>query len=212
MMRTISVCALMLVAGVNLTAADKVEKGFKSLWNGKDFTDWKKAAENEDTFTIKDGAIVAKGPRAHLYYVGKVGKHDFKDFELKVDCMTLPVSNGGIYFHTAYQEKSWPDKGFEVQVNNSHGDWRRTGGLYAVADQKEKLAEDGKWFTEHIIVKGNTVKIYVDGKLSSEWTQPEGWVHPQFKDRKLSSGTFALQGHDPKSTVMYKNIRVKILK
>ena len=189
-----------------------MDKGFKSLWNGKDFTYWKKAAEYEDTFKINDWAIVAKGPRAHLYYVGKVGKHDFKDFELKVDCMTLPVSNGGIYFHTVYQEKSWPDKGFEVQVNNSHGDWRRTGGLYAVADQKEKLAEDGKWFTEHIVVKGNTVKIYVDGKLSSEWTQPEGWVHPQFKDRKLSSGTFALQGHDPKSTVMYKNIRVKILK
>ena len=29
--------------------------------------------------------------------------------------------------------------------------------------------------------------------------------------RKLGEGTFALQGHDPGSTVMYKNIRVKIL-
>ena len=66
MMRTISVCALMLAAGLNLAAADKVEKGFKSLWNGKDFTDWKKAAENEDTFTITAGAMVATGPRAHL--------------------------------------------------------------------------------------------------------------------------------------------------
>lgn len=212
MIRKFLVCSLLLAAAFDLSAKDKVEKGFKSLWNGKDFTDWKKADENLDTFTIKDGAIVAKGSRAHLYYVGKVANHEFKDFELKVDCMTLPKSNGGIYFHTAYQAKSWPDKGFEVQVNNSHTDWRRTGGLYAVADQKEKMAEDGKWFTEHIVVKGDSVKIYVDGKLASEWTQPAGWVHPQFKDRKLSSGTFALQGHDPGSTVMYKNIRVKILK
>lgn len=212
MIRKFFVCSLLLAAAFDLSAKDKVEKGFKSLWNGKDFTDWKKADENLDTFTIKDGAIVAKGSRAHLYYVGKVANHEFKDFELKVDCMTLPKSNGGIYFHTAYQAKSWPDKGFEVQVNNSHTDWRRTGGLYAVADQKEKMAEDGKWFTEHIVVKGDSVKIYVDGKLASEWTQPAGWVHPQFKDRKLSSGTFALQGHDPGSTVMYKNIRVKILK
>ncbi len=212
MMRRFFICTLMLVAALNVSAKDKVEKGFKPLWNGKDFTDWKKATENEATFSIKDGAIVANGPRAHLYYVGKLANHDFKDFELKVDCMTLPNSNGGIYFHTAYQATNWPDKGFEVQVNNSHTDWRRTGGLYAVADQKEKLAEDGKWFTEHIVVKGDSVKIYVDGKLSSEWTQPAGFELPNMKGRKLGTGTFALQGHDPKSTVMYKNIRVKFTK
>ena len=211
-MRRFFICTLMLVAALQISAKDKAEKGFKSLWNGKDLTDWKKATENEATFSIKDGAIVANGPRAHLYYVGKIGNHDFKDFELKVDCMTLPNSNGGIYFHTAYQEKNWPDKGFEVQVNNSHTDWRRTGGLYGIADQKEKMAEDGKWFTEHIVVKGDSVKIYVDGKLSSEWTQPAGWEYPQAKGRKIGTGTFALQGHDPKSTVMYKNIRVKFTK
>jgi hypothetical protein len=32
--------------------------------------------------------------------------------------MTTPGSNSGIYFHTIYQEASWPEKGFEVQVNN----------------------------------------------------------------------------------------------
>jgi len=29
--------------------------------------------------------------------------------------------------------------------------------------------------------------------------------------RRLSSGTFALQGHDPESTVYFRNIRVKPL-
>jgi hypothetical protein len=29
--------------------------------------------------------------------------------------------------------------------------------------------------------------------------------------RRLSSGTFALQGHDPKSTTYYKDIQVKPL-
>jgi len=202
---------LALAAALAATAADKPEKGFKSLFNGKDLTDWTKAKENEDSFSVKDGAIVAQGPRCHIYYTGK--NHDFKNFELKVDVMTQEHSNGGIYIHTAYQEKSWPDKGFEIQVNNSHTDWKRTGGLYNVADNKEKVAEDGKWFTEHIIVKDKHVTVFVDGKKVTEWEQPEGWAGPKdMPGRVLSSGTIALQAHDPKSIIAYKNIRIKQLK
>jgi len=209
---TAALTASLLLAS-SAFAQDKPEKGFKSLFNGKDLDGWTKAKENEGTFSVKDGAIVASGPRCHLYYTGKVNNHNWKNFELKVDVMTLPSSNGGIYFHTEYQENNWPSKGFEVQVNNSHTDWRRSGGLYAVADNKEKVAEDGKWFTEHIIVKGNQVTIFVDGKKTSEWTQPADWKGGNnMAGRVLSSGTIALQGHDPKSTIHYKNIRIKALK
>lgn len=195
-------------------AADKPEKGFVSLFNGKDLDGWTKSKENEETFQVKDGAIVANGKRCHLYYTGKIkGKPaDLKNFELKVDVMTLPISNGGVYFHTAYQETGFPDKGFEVQVNNSHGDWKKTGGLYNVQDNKEPF-KDNEWMTEHIVVKGKHVTVFVGDKKVSDWTQPDGWTGPKGNaGRVLSSGTFALQGHDPKSTVMYKNIRVKMLK
>ncbi len=194
----------------------KPEKGFISLFNGKDLEGWTKAKENEATFSVKDGVIVAVGPRCHLYYTGKIKGKDaaeLKNFELKVDVMTLPKSNGGIYFHTAYQETSWPTKGFEVQVNNTHGDWRKTGSLYQVADNKEEVAKDNTWFTEHIVVKDKTVTVYVDGKKVTEWTQPEDWKGTQgFPGRVLSSGTIAFQGHDPGSTIMYKNVRIKPLK
>src|SRR5882762_5687601 len=103
-----------------LFAADD-EAGFKTLFDGKTFAGWKMANEHPDTWKIEDGAFVAKGERCHLYYVGD--EQPFKDFELKVDVMTEPNSNGGIYFHTEYQETSWPRKGFECQVNVSHTDW-----------------------------------------------------------------------------------------
>lgn len=198
-----------------LIAADKPEKGFTALWNGKDLDGWTKAQENESTFSIRDGAIVANGPRCHLYYTGNFHNHDFTNFELKVDVMTKANSNGGIYFHTAYQEKSWPDKGFEVQVNNTfEKDPRKTASLYMVQDNPNKVAEDDKWFTEHIVVQGNHVQVFVDGKKVTDWTQPEGYTGPNKNTpgRVLSHGTFALQGHDPGSTVFYKNIRVKPLK
>lgn len=215
-MRTVFVSTLAaVVAAGSLLAADaKPEKGFTALFNGKDLTGWTKAKENEDAFQVKDGAIVANGKRCHLYYTGANGKTpNYKNFELKVDVMTKPVSNGGIYFHTAYLETGWPDKGFEVQVNNSHGDWKKTGGLYNVQDNKEPFKDD-EWFTEHIIVKGDHVQVFVNGKKVSDWTQPADWAGPKDNPgRKIGAGTtFALQAHDPKSVIYYKNIRVKALK
>ncbi len=127
--------------------------------------------------------------------------------------MTLKGSNGGVYFHTEYQKGGWPSKGFEVQVNNTHRDPKKSGGLYAVEDVFEAPAKDGVWFTEHIIVQGKKITIKVDGKTLVEFTEPTPPKPPRgMNGRLLSAGTFALQGHDPKSTVYYKNIRVKILK
>jgi hypothetical protein len=144
--------------------------------------------------------------------VGDFHNHSFKDFELKVDVMTLPGSNGGIYIQTQYQDQSWPEKGFEVQVNNTYvGDPRRTGSLYEVKDNSAEVAQDNRWFTEDIVAKGGTITIKVDGKLVGQWTQPAGWAGTKdFPSRRIGAGTIALQGHDPGSTVYYKNIRIKL--
>jgi len=155
--------------------------------------------------------IVADGARSHLFYVGEVQNANFKNFEFKAEIMTTKGSNSGIYFHTAHQEKNWPNAGFEVQVNNSHSDKKRTGSLYAIDNVTEKLVDDGEWFTQSIIVQGNEVTIKVNGKTATTWTQPANWKPRRFSGRKISSGTFALQGHDPKSIVYYKSIMVKPL-
>ena len=189
---------------------DEPKDGWISLFDGKSFNGWK-VNENKDTFSIRDGMIVVDGPRSHLFYTGPVNKADFKNFELKAEVMTKPNANSGIYFHTEYQETGWPAKGYEVQVNNSHGDWRKTGSLWAVQDVREGV-KDNEWFTEHIIVKGKHIVIKVNGKTVVDWTEPEGWKPPEgMSGRKVSSGTFALQGHDPKSVIFYKNIRVRPL-
>lgn len=215
-MRNVTIAGL-LVAGALVAAGPgaKPEKGFTSIFNGKDLTGWTKAKENEDAFKVVDGSIVANGKRCHLYYTGPFKGKDpaFTDFELKVDVMTKEKSNGGIYFHTAYQETGWPDKGFEVQVNNSHGDWKKTGGLYNVQDNKVPV-QDNVWFTEHIVVRGKHVEVFVDGKKVTDWTQPDDWQGPKGNPGRTigAAATFALQAHDPGSTIMYTNIRVKPLK
>ena len=203
-------CALLFfVALLPLCATDE---GFTSLFNGKDLTGWK-VNENIDTFSVKDGAIVSHGPRSHCFYVGDFHDHTFKDFELKVDIMTLPGANGGVYIQTAFQDRGWPGKGFEVQVNNTYvGDPRRTASLYEVQDVADEVAKDNQWFTEDIVAKGDTIIVKVDGKQVVDWTQPANWQGTKdFPNRRIGAGTIALQGHDRGSTVYYKNIRIKLL-
>ncbi len=190
-------------------AAAETEEGFTALADGKTFQGWKMAEENQNTWKIEDGAFVAQGNRCHLYYDGDL--QPFKNFHLKVDVMTKPNSNGGIYFHTKYQPQGWPKGGFECQVNNTHSDWIKTGSLWGIVNVGLRAAEDNKWWTQEIIVKGNTVTVVIDGKKMLEYVEPDGARPGKEFERKLSSGTFALQGHDPNSVVRYKNIRVKRL-
>lgn len=184
--------------------------GWISLFDGKTLDGWR-ASETTGTFTVKDGMIVVHGKRSHLFYVGPVHNHNFKNFEFKADVMTTPGSNSGIYFHTEYQQDGWPKNGYESQINNSHSDWKRTSGLYDVVNIKEAPAKDNEWFTQHIIVQGKHIIVQTNGKTIVDYTEPENVVRKDWPGRKLSSGTFALQGHDPKSIVYYKNIFVKPL-
>ena len=204
----ITIC---LVVATAFIAANK-QDDWKPLFDGKSLNNWK-VGDNAATFTVEDGMIVAHGETAHLFYEGDIGNHNFKNFEFKAEVMTEPGSNSGIYFHTAFQKSGWPAKGYEVQVNNSHTDWRRTGSLYGIADVKEVYVKDNEWFTESITVRGKRVRIMINDKTVVDYTEPVNAGGEEGGDplRKISSGTFALQGHDPKSKVYFKNLMVRVL-
>jgi len=178
--------------------------GWVSLFDGKTLNGWK-ASEHPATFTVADGAIVVFGERAHLFYEGPVGNHSFRNFEFKVTVMTTPGSNSGLFIHTAYQETGWPTQGYEVQVNQTHTDWRKTGSVYAVQDVKETFVKDNEWYTEHIIVQGKKITVKINDKVINEYTEGADKT-------RLVGGTIALQGHDPKSKVYYKDVMIRELK
>lgn len=210
-MRRNLLSALIITATITAVTAIRaeVEPGFTSLMDGKTFNGWKIAEENKNTWKIADGAFVANGERCHLFFEGD-GK-PFKNFHLKVEVMTEPHSNGGIYFHTKYQAQGWPKGGFECQVNNTQSDWIKTGSLYGICNTGLTIAWDKYWWTQEIIVQGNTVTVLVDGKKVVQYVEPVSAQAGRDFERKLGEGTFALQGHDPGSTIRYRNIRVKRL-
>ncbi|MBX2923636.1 MAG: DUF1080 domain-containing protein [Chitinophagaceae bacterium] len=192
------------------TPAIAQQDGWIPLFDGT-MNNWK-VGKNASSFSIENGTIKVNGPVAHLYYDGPVKKHLFRNFEFRAQVMTKPGANSGIYFHTSYQEAGWPERGYEVQVNNSHTDWRRSGSLYDIVDIKETYAKDDEWYTEYIKVEGKHVIIKINDKVVVDYTEPcdvkREDNHPL---RLITGGTFALQAHDPKSIVYYKDIMVKPL-
>lgn len=185
--------------------------GWQLLFDGRSLDGWR-ASDAPGTFSVKDGAIVVHGPRSHLFYTGPVGNHDWRNFELKLEIKTFANANSGVYFHTEWQEKGWPGKGYEVQVNNSHSDTSRTAGLWGIQDFREVVVGDERWFTLTIKVEGRRVQTWIDQRLVADYTEEPNPPRPKgLEQRLLKSGTFALQGHDPGSEVHFRTIRVRVL-
>lgn len=208
MLRKIAMGLLVCAAFGVCAAQAEPGDGWISLFNGKDLDGWK-ASEHQGTFSVQNGELVVHGDRSHLFYEGPVNGASFKNFEFKAQVKTTQGSNSGIYFHTAYQETDWPRKGYECQVNTSHTDPKKTGGLYGVVDVMNNApSKDGQWFDYYIKVQGKHIQIQIDGKTTVDWTEPDDWRQG---GRKIDKGTFAIQGHDPKSLVYFKNIMVRPL-
>jgi hypothetical protein len=180
--------------------------GWKTLSNGKDFDGWK-PNERPESWKVEDGAFVAHGKPSHLYYVGE--KEPFKNFEFQCEVKTLPGSNGGLCFHTGWFPSGWPTvrQGLESQVANTHGDHQKTGSLYNIVKINPSPAKDNEWWTQYIKVDGKHVIVKVNDKVVVDYTEPADAKGPN----KIGSGSFCLQAHDPKSTVYYRNIKVKRL-
>ncbi|HEX3386746.1 MAG TPA: DUF1080 domain-containing protein [Mucilaginibacter sp.] len=210
-MKNIITCFFIAIALSFTAKAQSQNDGWISLFDGTSLNGWK-IGDHAETFSVKDGMIVVHGQTAHLFYDGPVQDHNFKNFEFKADVMTHQGANSGIYIHTGYQQGGWPAKGYEIQVNNTHTDWRRTGSVYGIQDIKEVYVKEGEWFTMDITVQGKRVIVKINGKVVNDYTEPANLLRTGDDSlRMLSSGTFALQGHDPNSLVYFKNIMVKPL-
>ena len=213
--------ALWVFAVTALAAAPLVvAQDWVALQDGKTLAGWK-AAERPEAWVVEDGAFVSHGERAHLFYVGKVAKHEFRNFELYADVMTSPGANSGIYVHTKWQGPGWPEAGYELQVINSNPPAERmngyiehkmTGSVYAVRNNWQAPVADNEWFSYRIRVVGKTIQTFINDKLICEYAEGATPYRPkEKKGRLLGSGTFALQAHDPGSIVKYRNMKVRLL-
>ena len=194
---------------------------WQALFNGADLTGWR-ANNDPDSFAVKDGVlrIQASGDTsAHLFYVGdlKEGLVPFKNFELEATVRADPDSNGGIFVHTdmsTRDEALHLARGYEVQLNSTAKEPRKTGSLYAIVDLDKSPVDETQWFKVRVVVQGKRITIAVDGKELVDYTEPPNVERPPNRVGRLfaaDGGAIALQAHDKKSVWYFKDIRVKRL-
>ena len=185
------------------------------LFDGSNLSGWKSNEETPNVFTVTEaGELKVAGGRAHLFWMGNDAvSAELRNFSIKLKVKTTPGANSGFFFHTKYQETGWPEYGLEAQINTTHKDRRKTASIYAIQDVLDDApSTDDQWFDYEICVQGKQVTVLVDGKVVNDYTEPTPPVTPKNRPHvHLNQGTFAIQGHDPKSVVFIKDIQVQLL-
>lgn len=191
-----NVCAFLLLAAIGYDdPLNTPPAGFTALFNGKDLTNWRADDHDATThWTARDGILHYDGKGDSL----RTSK-DYGDFELFVDWKIGPKGDSGIYVRGKPQIQIWDDP-------------IGSGGLYnnKVGPSKPLLVADkpvGEWNTFHIIMKGDKVTVFLNGKKVVDNVALENW--PDYKDPLPASGTIELQHHG--NPLEFRNIYVKEL-
>ena len=184
-----------LAASAMLVSARTKPEDWRPMFDGTSLEGWK-ANEHPESWKVKNGAITGDGPASHLFWM----KEKCVNCEFKAEVRINHGGNSGMYFRTAFGP-GFP-KGYEAQVDNTHTDPVRTGSLYNFAKVFEQLIPDDTWWTQHIIVEGDHIQIFVNDKKTVDFTDEKN---------TFTDGYLALQQHNAGSVVEFKNLMIRHL-
>lgn len=176
-------------------AAGKSEEGFVSLFDGKSLAGWQ--LMNGAKFVVEEGVIKHDKGRGWLRSDKQYG-----DFELRLEFRFLkPKQDGGVFLRSQKDGKDWPERKYEVQVENT----ARMASIFGskfdlnVDLVKKVLKPDGEWNEYDITAVGPRIEVRLNGELVSS-TNDAG---------ALKRGYLGLQGED--GAHEYRNFRIKEL-
>lgn len=188
------------------------------LFNGRDLSGWQ-ANVKPESFSVVDGLLKVHGRNgmSHLFYVGDDGKDDvFVNFEFEAEVRAEPNSNSGIFFHTdrELRNRKYLNKGYEVQLNSTAKEKRKTGSLYAVVDLDQSPVNETNWFTLRFKVDGKHIEVWLNDKKINDYTEPPDPERPASRAKRVidpNGGAIAIQAHDPGSIFYFRTIRIRRL-
>ena len=192
---------------------------WQELFNGQNLSGWQ-ANKLPQSFSVENGVLKAHGKKgmSHLFFTGETEKDvAFKDFELTFETRSKPNSNSGIFFHTDRELRSgkYLNKGYELQLNSSKKEKRKTGSLYGVVDLDTSPVDETEWFNVRLRVAGKKIQAFLNGKKVLDYTEPENPQREKKRAKRLidpEGGAIAIQAHDPGSVFYFRKIRIRELK
>lgn len=185
--------------------------GAKPLFNGQDLDGWKKVDGSKSEFSVVDGAIQVKNGPGFLETNGS-----WSNFVLQFEAKTNgDALNSGVFFRLIPGTKEAPSNGYEFQVQNGFKDGDRskpadagTGAIFRRTQARWVVANDREWFTATLVAHGAHFCSWVNGVQVTDWEDDRAPDANPRKGKKLESGPLSLQGHDPKTDLQFRNLRV----
>ncbi len=225
-----SVSAMPVGAVDEPPSAVTVEKGFVSIFNGKDLTGWE---GDPGWWRVEDGAITGELTKektrdtcTYLFWRG--GKP--ADFELRASFkLSGEKANSGIQFRTR-ELKNFDADGYQADMEagriftgtlydcNGRGtiaergekvsideNGKRTVKTFATAAELQKLYKPNDWNQYRIIARGHKITLFVNGALMCETIDHQ-------KGRAALDGLIGLQLHaSHPMKAQFKNLRIKTI-
>lgn len=192
----VAVAALCLLGVPNVSLGiDKAEEGFVSLFDGKTLDGWH--LMNGAKFVVEDGVIKHKEGHGWLR-----SDNEYADFILRLEFRFLkPKQDGGVFLRAGMEGKDWPDRKYEVQVENT----RRMATIFNTKNDlnveltQKALKPVGEWNEYDIKTIGPRIEVRLNGELVSTSNSAD----------TLKRGYVGLQGEN--GAHEYRNFRIKNL-
>lgn len=229
-------CVALTVSSSANATDDKTEEGFVSMFDGKTLADWVVTpASAKNAWSVENGMIVGEGDKGRSYLEYQKNR-SVADFEMRFSYRFPGKGNSGVSIrarvdptktrgfqsyhadlgHVGIGKQILGAWDFHTPGRTEHACFR---GDRLVIDEHDQphvsKIEDSvnrsdihksKWNEVRVIAHGNNFKLFINDKLSSEFTE-----HLPTQKR-LHRGMIQLQLHDPGMIVHYKNLRIKITK
>ncbi len=210
---------------VNGLTPEEVAEGFKLLFNGKDLTGWVGDIEG---YAPVNGAITVNSNFGGNLYTEK----EYRNFIYRFEFRFLEEGvNNGVGIRTPFDVDAAYDAMCECQILDHDApmyadlhEYQVHGSVYGVVPAKRIVHKPlGQWSQEEIVVKGDNVKVTVNGEVivdanireacQGHNVAPEGEdENPYTVDHRDHPGMFNERGHisfcGHGHGLQFKNVRI----
>lgn len=183
-----------------------------AIFNGKDLAGWKVFKDEKRAKSTWD--VTAAGELALKNGPGDLQtEKQYDNFLLQLECKTNGAAlNSGVFFRCIANQYQ---NGYEMQIQNAYENGDRTkpkdfgtGAIYRRVPARKVVSNDKEWFAMTLLAHGPNIATWVNGYPVLNWKDERAPNDNPRQGLRTAKGHLSIQGHDPTTDILFRNLRV----